>query len=186
MAALDEPTSILEIGAGGCEFINQCGAAEKWAIDCRPDLETRAAGDERVRIGRIQDVSLKGRRFEAVFMSNFLEHLDAPEEAAEVLAWCRENLNPGGRIGILGPNFRYAWREYFDCCDHRIALTHRSVAEHLAGAGFARIRTIPRTLPFSFRSAFPAAPCLVRLYLRLPILWRFFGKQYFVRAERPD
>ena len=37
---------------------------------------------------------------------------------------------------MIGPNFRYCSREYFDCADHTVILTHVSMAEHLHAAGF--------------------------------------------------
>ena len=42
----------------------------------------------------------------------------------------------GGRIAIMGPNFRYCAGEYFDCADHTLIFTHRAIAEHVYAAGF--------------------------------------------------
>jgi hypothetical protein len=92
----------------------------------------------------------------------------------------------GGRVAVLGPNFRYCAREYFDCADHTLALTHVSVEEHLYAAGFEIERVIPRFLPYSFRSRFPQSPALVRAYLNTPLAWRFLGKQFLVIAVAPE
>jgi hypothetical protein len=43
---------------------------------------------------------------------------------------------PGGRIAVIGPNFKYCAREYFDCADHTVILTHVAMAEHPHAAGF--------------------------------------------------
>jgi hypothetical protein len=94
-------------------------------------------------------------------------------------------MRPGGVIAVLGPNFRYCAREYFDCADHTVALTHVAVEEHLYAAGFELRRVVPRFLPYSFRGRLPAAPRLVRAYLRMPIAWKVLGKQYLVVGERP-
>jgi hypothetical protein len=85
----------------------------------------------------------------------------------------------------MGPNFKYCFKDYFDCSDHIIALTHVSVAEHLAAAGFDVSRVIPKFLPFSFRSRYPAGPTLTRLYLKLPLAWKFMGKQFLVEGRLP-
>ena len=92
-------------------------------------------------------------------------------------------MTPGGRIAVLGPNFRYCSDEYFDCADHTLALTHVAVEEHLYAAGFEIVRSIPRFIPYSFRSRIPKAPWLVRAYLRTPPLWRVLGKQFLVLAQ---
>ena len=63
---------------------------------------------------------------------------------------------PGGRIAIMGPNYRYCAKEYWDCADHYVALTHVAIAEHLYAAGFEPSGSIPRYLPYSFRGH-PAA-----------------------------
>jgi hypothetical protein len=85
-----------------------------------------------------------------------------------------------GRIAVLGPNFRFCAKEYFDCADHCVALTHVAVAEHLYSAGYEVERVIPRFLPFSFRGALPPSAVLTRQYLRLPLAWRLLGKQFLV------
>ena len=92
---------------------------------------------------------------------------------------------PAGRIAVLGPNFRYCMREYFDCADHTLALTDGSVAEHLYAAGFEIDRVVPRFIPYSFRGRLPHAPWIVRTYLGLPFAWRLFGKQFLVTAVKP-
>jgi hypothetical protein len=82
----------------------------------------------------------------------------------------------------MGPNFKYSSRDYFDCADHLLALTHVSVQELLFAAGYNVTEVIPRFLPFSFRSRLPASPRLTRLYLRTPMLWRLQGKQFLIFA----
>lgn len=41
-------------------------------------------------------------------------------------------------------------------------------------------------LPYSFRRRLPVTVPFVRLYLRVPWLWRFFGKQFLSLAEERD
>jgi hypothetical protein len=92
---------------------------------------------------------------------------------------------PGGRIAVMGPNFRHTVREYFDFADHTVILTERAVAEHLHAAGFDVLRVHGRFLPYTFTGRLPSTPSLVRAYLRFPLAWQLFGKQFLVIAERP-
>lgn len=76
-------------------------------------------------------------------------------------------------------------REYFDCADHEIPLTHVAVAEHLDAAGLEVQQVIPRYRPYSFRGLLPPSPTLTRLYRRFPMAWRVLGKQFLVNGRRP-
>ena len=92
-----------------------------------------------------------------MFASNLLEHFHSPEEVAAFLDRMRETLAPGGVLALMGPNFKYCARDYFDCADHLLALTHVSVQELLFAAGYKVTEVVPRFLPFSFRSRLPAS-----------------------------
>jgi hypothetical protein len=94
----------------------------------------------------------------------------------------RETLVPGGVLALMGPNFKYCARDYFDCADHLLALTHVSVQELLFAARYRVTEVVPRFLPFSFRSRLPASPRLTRWYLRMPMLWPLRGKQFLILA----
>jgi hypothetical protein len=117
--------------------------------------------------GSIMDADLPCGYFTGVFVSNVLEHLPTQEAVGAALARLREATAPGGIVAVIGPNFRCCPREYFDCADHMLALTHVAVAEHLHAVGFSVDTVIPRFLPYSFRSRFrhrprsPAPPCPV-------------------------
>ena len=94
-------------------------------------------------------------------------------------------MEPGGRIAVVGPNFRYCARTYFDCADHTVVLSHVAVAEHLYAAGFEVTAVSPRFLPYSFRGLLPPSPLLTRMYLRTPPAWRLLGKQFLVLGRKP-
>ena len=177
------PERILDPAAGRGEFITAVPAAERWGVDLVSQGEIEAAGVKMI-IGDIMDTELPAEHFDGVFLSNFLEHLPSQDAVATVLARLRAAMAPGGRIAIIGPNFRYCAREYFDCADHTVILTHVSMAEHLYAAGFEITLTVPRFLPYSFRSLLPASPRLTRTYLNTPLLWRPLGKQFFLIARK--
>ncbi len=177
---------ILDPCAGSCEFINQVNAREAWAVDQEGDFIKSAKPNVKAILGDIFEVPLPENYFGGVFVSNFLEHLDSPETAAKFLAVMRKTLAPGGRIVLMGPNFKYCAEGYFDCCDHQLVLTHRSLEELLYSEGFEIIKTFPKYLPYSFRGRLSSWPPLAGLYLKFPLAWRFLGKQFLVIAEKRE
>ncbi len=181
---MDRPKSILDPAAGRCEFINAVPAQERWAVDQVLYPEASQRPDTTVITSDIMLADLPSQHFEGVFISNFLEHLESQEAVAALLEKMHGILAPGGRIGILGPNIRYASREYWDFADHVVPLSHLAVAEHLYAAGFEPAKVIPRFLPYSFRQRLPSSPQLIRRYLRSPWAWRFLGKQFFLVGVR--
>jgi len=181
---LDEPVCVLDPAAGRGEFINAVPAAERWAVDKFAYAEGTYAPGVKAVVSDIFESDLPPEHFDGVFVSNFLEHLSSQDEVAEFIELLHRCTKPGGRIAIMGPNFRYCSAEYFDMADHTVALTHRSVAEHLFAGGFEPDRIVPRFLPYSFTGILPPSPALTRAYLRVPLAWRVLGKQFLVTARR--
>ena len=175
---------LLDLGAGFCEFINHIRCARKYAVDGNPQIAALAAPDVEAHVGRADRLDwLADQSVDVVFVSNFFEHLPDSAALLAVLGEVRRVLRPSGRLLILQPNIRYAYREYWDFLDHHLALSHVSMVEALALAGFRATEVRPRFLPFSTKSALPQWPILVKLYLRLPLAQRLLGKQMFVVAE---
>ena len=137
-------------------------------------------------IGNNLEVDLSSNYFDAVFISNFLEHLDSQEDVAKLIKRMFGSLKVGGKIVVMGPNFKYAFKEYFDFADHKVILSELGVAEHLIGAGFHLEKIIPRFLPISFRSGgfLPVTSFTVKTYLHIPMAWRLLGKQFLIVAEK--
>jgi SAM-dependent methyltransferase len=182
--AMGSPERVLDPAAGRGEFINSVPAAERWAVDLVPYEEGTFRPGTRFIAADIFDAELPEAFFHGVWVSNFLEHLATQEQCARFLERMAEVMAPGGRIAVMGPNFRYTSREYFDCADHTLVFTHTSIAEHLYAAGFEPERIEPRFLPFSFRGKLPPSRALTRRYLRTPLAWRVLGKQFLVIGRR--
>lgn len=183
---LSQPRTLLDPAAGKCELVNAIESAEKWAVDLNDYfIKKYAAPGVKVVVGDIFKVELPQDYFDAVFISNFLEHLNSQEEVAALLEKMFQSLRPGGRIAVMGPNFRYTYRSYFDFADHTVILSELGLAEHLYGAGFEIESIYPRFLPLSFRGGIPVSRLLVRTYLSMPLAWRFMGKQFLVIATKP-
>jgi len=181
---MGEPRCVLDPAAGRGEFITAVPAAERWGVDLVRQADLESAGVKMI-IADIMDADLPPDYFDGVFLSNFLEHLPDQNAVAVVLSRLLDAMRPGGRIAIMGPNFRYCAKDYFNCADHSVILTHVGVAEHVYAAGFDVTTVTPRFLPYSFRGLLPPSPRLTRAYLRMPVFWRLLGKQFLVTARKP-
>jgi SAM-dependent methyltransferase len=181
---MGSPQTVLDPAAGRGEFIGSIDARERWAVDEVAYAEAEQTAGVKVVTASIMDADLPSEHFDGVFASNFLEHLHTQEAIAQFLERMRDSMVSGGRIAIMGPNYRYCSKEYWDCADHYIALTHVAIAEHLYAAGFEPERIIPRYLPYSFRGILPPSPRLTGLYLRTPPAWKLLGKQFLVIGRR--
>jgi len=99
-----------------------------------------------------------------------------------VLAQLRAKLKPSGTLNILQPNYRFAYKEYFDDYTHVSIFSDRSLCDFLQTHGFRILQCCPRFLPLTIKSRLPVFPLLIRTYLRLPI--KPMGKQMFIRASQ--
>ena len=181
---LGRPRRVLDPAAGRCEFINAVPAQERWAIDRVSFEGVEVAEGTNLIVSDVMDAELPADHFDGALVSNFLEHLTTPDEIQRFLVRMHGWMAPGGRIAILGPNYRYCSRSYWDFADHWLALTHLAIEEHLFAAGFEPVETHPQFLPFSFTGRLPASAALTRLYLRSRPAWRLFGKQFLVIGQK--
>ncbi len=181
---MGSPRRVLDPAAGRGEFINVVPAEERWAVDQHAYADGTYEPSVTSIVSDIFTADLPDDYFDGVFVSNFLEHLTDQESVASFLELMHKKVVPGGRIAVIGPNFRYCSRVYFDMADHTLAFTHRAIAEHLYTAGFEPERVEPRFLPYSFTGRLPPSPGLVRQYLQWPLAWRVLGKQFLVTARR--
>jgi cyclopropane fatty-acyl-phospholipid synthase-like methyltransferase len=163
--------AVLEIGAGYCDWINHVHAARRVAVDIWPELPAFAApGVETMVLDVSSDLqSLGPASFDVVLASNLLEHFP-PAVAESVVVGVASVLRRGGSFVIVQPNFRYAWRHYFDDYTHRSIFTHVSLPALLRAHGFRIVEVRPKFLPYSMRGArVPITAFLVRAYLRSPV-----------------
>lgn len=182
---IDRASTVVDVGAGACLFINAIEARRRIAVDANPDVVRRAApGVEAVVSADLALPGIGDGEADCVFLSNFLEHLPDHRAVLRLLSAARRVLRPQGSVLILQPNFRLVPRRYFDFLDHQKILTDASLIEALEVVGF-RIREIrTRFLPFTSKSTLPRWPWLVTAYLYCrPAQW-LLGGQSFVRAEK--
>lgn len=178
--------TVVDVGAGYCEFINHVRARRRIAVDLNPDVRNFAAtGVEVINEPCTALASLDAESADVVFMSNFLEHLPDKATVLATLVEAKRLLRPGGLLLILQPNIRYLPGEYWDFFDHHTALTDRSLCEAMDLIGMDLQVVLPRFLPYTTKSRLPQSPFLVRLYLAVPFAWRILGKQAFIVARKP-
>ena len=180
---LKNPKTVLDPAAGLGEFIIASSASERWACDLLDQRKSWPSGIT-TRFGDITEVDLPNEYFHLIFVSNFLEHLPTPDHVYRYLWQLRNALHQSGKLVIMGPNFRFSSNEYYDFADHLLPLSDRTIEEHLAAIGMKCERIIPRFLPLAFRSQRFSHPLLVKLYLAVPLFWRYFGKQFFIVATK--
>jgi SAM-dependent methyltransferase len=181
---MGRPTTVLDPAAGRGEFIEAVPAHEAWAVDEVAYPEASHKSTTKRIVSSIQDAELPAEHFDGVFVSNFLEHLHDQEAIATFLEQMRDTMKSGGRIAIMGPNYRYCSKDYWDCADHYVALTHVAIGEHLYAAGFEPERIFPQYLPYSFRGILPPSTKLTRMYLQFRPAWKLLGKQFLVIGRK--
>ena len=178
---------ILDLGAGHGEFINQVIGKARWAMDMNPD--TARFLDPRVRFIQqscCEPWPVVSSTLDLVFTSNFFEHLPDKNSLKQTLQQTYQALKPGGRLVALGPNIRLLPGAYWDFWDHYLPLTDRSLVEGASLCGFIPEQVFPASLPYSMSTGFQPPLWTIRIYLALPFLWRFFGKQFLVILRKPQ
>jgi SAM-dependent methyltransferase len=176
---------VLDLGAGWCEFINNVTAGQKYAMDLNPETQSRLASGIRFLH---QDCSatweLERESLDVVFTSNFLEHLPDKDRVKQTVSHAYQCLAPGGCLICLGPNIKHVNGAYWDFWDHFVPLTELALGELLQLEGFDVEVNIGRFLPYSMSQGSAPPLFLLRLYLKLRFVWRFFGKQFLVIGRK--
>ncbi len=177
--------TVLDLGCGHCEFINNVTAATRFGMDLNPDAARHAAPGVRILAQNCaQCWDLPDASLDIVFTSNFFEHLETKADLRETLRQAHRCLRPGGRLIALGPNIRYVHGAYWDFYDHYLPLTELSLGEVLTEVGFTLEEQLPRFLPYTMSQGGQAPVWMLRLYLKLQFAWPLFGKQFLVVARR--
>lgn len=177
--------AVLDLGCGHCEFVNNVRAGERFGMDLNPASTQQAAPDVKLLLQNCAEPwDIADDSLDAVFTSNFFEHLFTKSDLRDTLLQARRCLKRGGRIIALGPNIRYLPGEYWDFYDHYLPLTERSLGEVLMETGFTVEEQISRFLPYTMSRGKKQPLWMLRLYLQLKLAWPLFGKQFLVVAQK--
>ena len=172
---------VLDLGSGCGHFINNVTARRRIAIDAWEDFPDYLEPGIEAIVGNVTDLSkIEDGSIDYAFASNLFEHL-TQKEFAEVLAALRSKLSADGTLTIMQPNYRYAYREYFDDYTHVSVYSHVSLTDFLLANDFEIIEVRPRFMPLTIKLNLPVWPILIRMYLRSPI--KPLGKQMLVTAR---
>lgn len=177
--------AVLDLGCGHCEFINNIQAQTRYGMDLNPASAQQAGPGVKVLMQNCAESwALPDNSLDAVFTSNFFEHLYTKQDLRETLLQALRCLKPGGRIVALGPNIRYLPGAYWDFYDHYLPLTELSLGEVMTEIGLTVEEQIARFLPYTMSRGKQQPVWMLRLYLKLPLAWPLLGKQFLVVARK--
>jgi len=182
---IPKKATVLDLGCGYGEFINQVPASKKYAMDLNPDAPKHLGEDvEFLHQDCSQSWTVAENLLDVVFTSNFFEHLPDKSALARTLEQVKRCLKPGGLLIAMGPNIKCVPGAYWDFWDHYLPLTELSLKEALENRAFTVDTCIGRFLPYTMAGKKPAPLFLIRLYLALPIAWKMMGSQFLVIGRK--
>ena len=182
---IEPDATILDLGCGYGEFINQANAKVKHAMDLNPRTRKLLKTDV---IFHEQDCSapwpFEENSFDIIFTSNFFEHLPNKKALDATVRQAKKCLRKGGLIIAMGPNISVLKGKYWDFWDHHVALSDQSIGELLEIHKLKVVSSVPYFLPYNMVRTKRRPLFLVQLYLMLPVIWRLFGKQFLIVAKK--
>jgi SAM-dependent methyltransferase len=171
---------VLDLGCGYGDFINNVIARRRIAVDCWEQFPNYVDPDVERVVRSVTDLDfIEEGAVNFAFASNLFEHLSR-DLFAHVLDMLRSKLAVHGTLNILQPNYRYAYKEYFDDYTHVTVFSHISLRNFLQTNGYNVLEIRPRFLPLTVNSRLPISPWLIKAYLASPI--KPFAKQMLIRA----
>jgi ubiquinone/menaquinone biosynthesis C-methylase UbiE len=174
---------VLDMPCGYSEFINNVVCGRKIGLDLNPDSAKYIGNDVEFLKASSTAIPLKDATVDIVFISNFFEHLNH-EDLLATISECYRVLRPDGKVLVLQPNIRFAYRDYWMFLDHTTPIDDRMLEEAFELGKFSLKKRVLRFLPFTAKSRIPQTAFLVKAYLKLPLAWRLLGKQTFMIFEK--
>jgi SAM-dependent methyltransferase len=182
---IDPSDCVLELGCGYAHFINNVKAGRRIAIDSWPGFVEYLDEGVEGHVGSVSKLAfLEDCSVDFAFASNLFEHL-TKDDFTLVLGQLRKKLTDQGVLALLQPNYRYAYKEYFDDFTHVSVYSHESICTFLKANGYRVVECSPRFMPLTIKKhRMFVAEFLIRVYLNLPV--KPLGKQMFVVAQPID
>jgi SAM-dependent methyltransferase len=182
---IDSQGHILDLGCGYGEFINNVNCKARYAMDLNPKVKNYLKED----ICFIkQDCSsswdIESNSLDLVFSSNFFEHLPNKKSLNSTIVEIKKALKPDGLMIAMGPNIKTLKGTYWDFWDHHVPLSDASINELLELHNFSVLKIISKFLPYNMVRVRKHPLFLVSLYLKVPLFWTIFGKQFLIIAKK--
>ncbi len=182
---ISKDATVLDIGAGYCDFINNVDSKKRIALDYSPDFKQYAKDGIITIQSSVTDMKgVTADTVDIVFASNLFEHL-SDDELSKTVGEVKRVLKTGGRLILMQPNYRLSYKTYFDDPTHKKVFSDTALRAFLVSFGFEIELSKPRFLPFSLKSRpsiIPILPIVIRAYLYSPIK-PFAGQMLFVAKK---
>ncbi len=198
------PLTILDFGAGIGSLAIEWVAQNGLIPDCIEIDPTQAQIIKDRGFACFSDVNKLQKKYEAIYTSNVLEHIENDEQTIKDLYMC---LKPGGRLAIYVPAFMCLWSQMDELAGHYRRYSRNELCQKVSLAGFKilsyhyvdsigflawfylRLKGYNRgdsiaskkSLKFFDRILYPISHLFDLLGCRY-----FFGKNIFLMAEKPQ
>ena len=127
---------------------------------------------------------IESNSLDLVFSSNFFEHLPNKKSLNSTIVEIKKALKPDGLMIAMGPNIKTLKGKYWDFWDHHVPLSDASINELLELHNFSVLKIISKFLPYNMVRVRKHPLFLVSLYLKVPLFWTIFGKQFLIIAKK--
>lgn len=174
--------NVLDAGCGYGDFISNVKAARRFAVDLDEEMIRHLPEDVEFKQGSITEIDkyFPAESMDFIFSSNVLEHLSR-EKIDHFFKAALTLLKTNGLLGILMPNYKRAYREYFDDYTHVTPISDVALVDWLTASGFTEVFQHPGFMPFSMKGK--QVPIIfVKAWLMSP--WKPGGKQMLVIVRK--
>lgn len=172
---------VLDLGCGYGEFINNAKVRRRIAVDTWSDMPLHVAPGIETHLASIDDIDwIDDDSVDLALASNIFEHVTR-DQLSRCLDSLKSKMTSRGVLTIIQPNFRYAYREYFDDFTHISIYSHVSLSDFLVAKGWEIVEARPRFLPLSLKGGLPVWSPLIAAYLASPL--KPLGKQMLITAR---
>lgn len=180
----DKEDVVVDVACGYGEFINNINCRKKIAVDVNQDTIKKLKKEVKFLLCPSTKMSLiKDNSVDKIFVSNFFEHISKDQIILTINEFKRI-LKSKGQVLILQPNIRFLASDFWMFFDHITPIDDRALEEIFATKNFYLKKRVLKFLPYTTKSNFPKNLILIKLYLKLPILWWLFGKLSFLIFEK--
>jgi ubiquinone/menaquinone biosynthesis C-methylase UbiE len=166
ISRIETGSDLLDLGSGDGSFYRYC---KKNGIQC----EFTDGSVDNIDFEK-DKLKFENEKFDFILMNSVIEHLHNP---INILNESKRVLKKDGILIVITPNFRYAYKNFYDDPTHVQPYTHISIEKILKITDYTQIKTYPFlinkpllywNLPFKFFLA-SALPFKNHTYKKFPI-----------------